>query len=156
MSCVVNYGLPYNQILFFSLFLLSMILILISTWFDCCIGVYAAAEESTGRCPVCRKVFHAKDIDHVLGLVGAHSQLVSHCCSNFLLWSFSLRPSELVAQFKILVKLKGVWRWSTPHSFPKLVSFVSCTLYCLKLLPFYLPYLLCALFLFSSSTQYQF
>ncbi|PSS35806.1 E3 ubiquitin-protein like [Actinidia chinensis var. chinensis] len=36
-----------------------------------------AAEESTGRCPVCREVFHAKDIDHVLDLVGAHSQLSS-------------------------------------------------------------------------------
>lgn len=40
-------------------------------------SVHAAAEESTGSCPVCRKVFHAKDIEHVLDLVGAHSQLSS-------------------------------------------------------------------------------
>ena len=82
---MVNFGLPYNQRYFFSLFFLSILLILISMYFDCCIGVHAAAEESTGRCPVCREVFHAKDIDHVLDLVGAHSQLVSHCGSNVLL-----------------------------------------------------------------------
>ncbi|KDP28864.1 hypothetical protein JCGZ_14635 [Jatropha curcas] len=29
-------------------------------------------EESMGNCPVCRKVFHTKDFEHVLGLVGAH------------------------------------------------------------------------------------
>ncbi|XP_021865178.2 uncharacterized protein [Spinacia oleracea] len=28
--------------------------------------------NSTGNCPVCRKVFLAKDIDHVLNLVGSH------------------------------------------------------------------------------------
>ncbi|KAF7138283.1 hypothetical protein RHSIM_Rhsim07G0036200 [Rhododendron simsii] len=39
--------------------------------------VHAIAEESTGSCPVCRKVFHAKDIEHVLHLVGAHSHLSS-------------------------------------------------------------------------------
>ncbi|KAL6981326.1 RING-type E3 ubiquitin transferase [Sarracenia purpurea var. burkii] len=35
----------------------------------------STAQESKGSCPVCRKVFHAKDIEHVLDLVGAHSQL---------------------------------------------------------------------------------
>ncbi|OMP00745.1 Zinc finger, RING-type [Corchorus olitorius] len=30
-------------------------------------------KESMGNCPVCRKVFHAKDIEHVLDLVGTHS-----------------------------------------------------------------------------------
>ncbi|WRX11077.1 RWD domain - like 1 [Theobroma cacao] len=30
-------------------------------------------EESMGSCPVCRKVFHAKDLEHVLDLVGTHS-----------------------------------------------------------------------------------
>ncbi|KAB1998750.1 hypothetical protein ES319_D12G111100v1 [Gossypium barbadense] len=32
-----------------------------------------AVEESMGNCPVCRKVFHAKDFEHVLDLVGSHS-----------------------------------------------------------------------------------
>ncbi|XP_076890452.1 uncharacterized protein LOC143541530 [Bidens hawaiensis] len=32
-------------------------------------------EGAMGTCPVCRKVFHAKDIEHVLDLVGAYSQL---------------------------------------------------------------------------------
>lgn len=32
-------------------------------------------EDGMGTCPVCRKVFHAKDIEHVLDLVGAYSQL---------------------------------------------------------------------------------
>ncbi|PWA77066.1 zinc finger, RING/FYVE/PHD-type, Ubiquitin-conjugating enzyme/RWD-like protein [Artemisia annua] len=34
-------------------------------------------EDGKGLCPVCRKVFHAKDLEHVLDLVGAHSQLNS-------------------------------------------------------------------------------
>ncbi|GKB50229.1 E3 ubiquitin protein ligase RNF25, partial [Tanacetum coccineum] len=34
-------------------------------------------EDGKGICPVCRKVFHAKDLEHVLDLVGAHSQLNS-------------------------------------------------------------------------------
>lgn len=29
-------------------------------------------EESMGSCPVCRKVFHVKDFEHVLSLVGTH------------------------------------------------------------------------------------
>lgn len=33
--------------------------------------------ESMGNCPVCRKVFHAKDFQHVLDLVGAHSSELS-------------------------------------------------------------------------------
>ncbi|KAK2650831.1 hypothetical protein Ddye_018320 [Dipteronia dyeriana] len=32
-----------------------------------------ATEEDMGSCPVCRKVFQAKDIEHVLDLVGNHS-----------------------------------------------------------------------------------
>ncbi|KAE8715118.1 RWD domain-containing protein, putative isoform 2 [Hibiscus syriacus] len=32
-----------------------------------------AVEESMGNCPVCRKVFHVKDFEHVLDLVGSHS-----------------------------------------------------------------------------------
>ncbi|KAA3462121.1 E3 ubiquitin-protein ligase RNF25 [Gossypium australe] len=32
-----------------------------------------AVEESMGNCPVCRKVFHAKDFEHGLDLVGSHS-----------------------------------------------------------------------------------
>ncbi|CAN0920028.1 E3 ubiquitin-protein ligase RNF25 [Linum grandiflorum] len=31
------------------------------------------AENSMGQCPVCRKVFHSKDLKHVLDLVGSHS-----------------------------------------------------------------------------------
>ncbi|XP_021280470.1 uncharacterized protein LOC110413819 [Herrania umbratica] len=30
-------------------------------------------EEGMGNCPVCRKVFHAKDLEHVLDLVGTYS-----------------------------------------------------------------------------------
>ncbi|OMO69616.1 Zinc finger, RING-type [Corchorus capsularis] len=33
----------------------------------------SSEKESMGNCPVCRKVFHAKDIEHVLDLVGTHS-----------------------------------------------------------------------------------
>ncbi|KAK1418797.1 hypothetical protein QVD17_27944 [Tagetes erecta] len=32
-------------------------------------------EDGMGTCPVCRKVFHSKDIEHVLNLVGVYSQL---------------------------------------------------------------------------------
>nr|XP_043628358.1 E3 ubiquitin-protein ligase RNF25 [Erigeron canadensis] len=32
-------------------------------------------EDGHGTCPVCRKVFHTKDIEHVLDLVGSYSQL---------------------------------------------------------------------------------
>ncbi|PPD69838.1 hypothetical protein GOBAR_DD33282 [Gossypium barbadense] len=47
-----------------------------------------AVEESMGNCPVCRKVFHAKDFEHVLDLVGSHSsQLVqmntNHDCGKY-------------------------------------------------------------------------
>ncbi|KAK6155465.1 hypothetical protein DH2020_009713 [Rehmannia glutinosa] len=35
-------------------------------------------EENMGKCPVCRKVFLAKDIEHVLDLVGTGSHLVSN------------------------------------------------------------------------------
>ncbi|XP_040995397.1 uncharacterized protein LOC121241623 isoform X1 [Juglans microcarpa x Juglans regia] len=34
---------------------------------------HGAMGENMGICPVCRKVFHSKDIDHVLCLVGSHS-----------------------------------------------------------------------------------
>lgn len=34
-------------------------------------------EEGVGNCPVCRKPFHARDLDHVLDLVGSHSSRVS-------------------------------------------------------------------------------
>lgn len=30
-----------------------------------------SSDKSLGNCPVCRKVVHASDIEHVLGLVGA-------------------------------------------------------------------------------------
>ncbi|XVF33632.1 hypothetical protein REPUB_Repub17cG0184500 [Reevesia pubescens] len=36
-----------------------------------------AVEDSMGNCPVCRKVFHAKDFEHVLDLVGTHSSQLS-------------------------------------------------------------------------------
>ncbi|GMJ16146.1 hypothetical protein like AT3G60300 [Hibiscus trionum] len=36
-----------------------------------------AVEESMGNCPVCRKVFLAKDFEHVLDLVGSHSSQMS-------------------------------------------------------------------------------
>ncbi|TXG62507.1 hypothetical protein EZV62_009501 [Acer yangbiense] len=35
--------------------------------------MHGATEEDMGSCPVCRKVFQAKDIEHVLNLVGNHS-----------------------------------------------------------------------------------
>ncbi|KAL2477881.1 RWD domain-containing protein [Forsythia ovata] len=37
-------------------------------------GMCKIMEESMGKCPVCRKVFLAKDIEHVLNLVGTHTQ----------------------------------------------------------------------------------
>uniref|UniRef100_A0A6N2MKL2 RWD domain-containing protein n=1 Tax=Salix viminalis TaxID=40686 RepID=A0A6N2MKL2_SALVM len=40
--------------------------------------VHGVLEERMGNCPVCRKVFHAKDFEHVLDLVGTQaSQLNS-------------------------------------------------------------------------------
>lgn len=44
-------------------------------------------EESAGTCPVCRKVFLAKDIEHVLDLVGNGGNMV---IKAFLLPSFFL------------------------------------------------------------------
>lgn len=44
-------------------------------------------EDGKGLCPVCRKVFHAKDLEHVLDLVGAHSQLVR----KFIIYSLKAR-----------------------------------------------------------------
>ncbi|KAK2986669.1 hypothetical protein RJ640_010125, partial [Escallonia rubra] len=41
-------------------------------------GSMMITGESVGQCPVCRKIFHAKDIEHVLGLVGSHPQLGSN------------------------------------------------------------------------------
>ncbi|XP_059633833.1 uncharacterized protein LOC132276433 [Cornus florida] len=41
-------------------------------------GIHATTEDSMGSCPVCRKLFHAKDIEHVLDLVETHSQLSSN------------------------------------------------------------------------------
>ncbi|CAL0324335.1 unnamed protein product [Lupinus luteus] len=38
---------------------------------------YKKVEEGIGNCPVCRKPFHAKDLEHVLDLVGSHSSQVS-------------------------------------------------------------------------------
>lgn len=36
-------------------------------------GNSGSVDKSLGNCPVCRKVVHASDIEHVLGLVGAQS-----------------------------------------------------------------------------------
>ncbi|KAK7277160.1 hypothetical protein RIF29_18311 [Crotalaria pallida] len=36
-------------------------------------GNHEKVEEGVGNCPVCRKPFHAKDLEHVLDLVGSHS-----------------------------------------------------------------------------------
>ncbi|MCI32209.1 E3 ubiquitin-protein ligase RNF25-like, partial [Trifolium medium] len=41
-------------------------------------------EEGVGNCPVCRKPFHAKDLDHVLDLVGSHSSRVSQMSGTVL------------------------------------------------------------------------
>ncbi|XP_011089277.1 E3 ubiquitin-protein ligase RNF25 isoform X2 [Sesamum indicum] len=41
-------------------------------------AMHRMMEESMGKCPVCRKVFLAKDIEHVLGLVGTGSYLDSN------------------------------------------------------------------------------
>lgn len=39
-----------------------------------------------GTCPVCRKVFLAKDFEHVLDLVASHSsQLVCHLTRHFII-----------------------------------------------------------------------
>lgn len=38
--------------------------------------MHEQVEESMGTCPVCRKVFHSKDIEHVLDLFEAYSELV--------------------------------------------------------------------------------
>ncbi|CAL1388853.1 unnamed protein product [Linum trigynum] len=36
-------------------------------------GNKMGTDDSMGKCPVCRKSFHAKDLEHVLDLVGTHS-----------------------------------------------------------------------------------
>ncbi|KAL3613669.1 hypothetical protein CASFOL_041743 [Castilleja foliolosa] len=38
-------------------------------------GMRKSMEENMGKCPVCRKIFHAKDIEHVLDLVGTGDHL---------------------------------------------------------------------------------
>jgi E3 ubiquitin-protein ligase RNF25 len=40
------------------------------------LGNHEKLEEGDGNCLVCRKPFHAKDLDHVLDLVGSHSSRV--------------------------------------------------------------------------------
>lgn len=39
-------------------------------------GIDEMSDENMGWCPVCRKSFLAKDIEHVLDLVEAHSEVV--------------------------------------------------------------------------------
>ncbi|WCJ23022.1 RWD domain-containing protein [Euphorbia peplus] len=46
-------------------------------------GVCGVMGESIGSCPVCRKVFHTKDFDHVLGLVGLQSSELTSGSSEF-------------------------------------------------------------------------
>ncbi|KAK6119367.1 hypothetical protein DH2020_046887 [Rehmannia glutinosa] len=41
------------------------------------LGMRKTMEENMGKCPVCRKVFLAKDIEHVLDLVGTGNHLCS-------------------------------------------------------------------------------
>lgn len=41
------------------------------------LDTHGGMDGNMGNCPVCRKVFHAKDLEHVLDLVGSQScQLV--------------------------------------------------------------------------------
>ncbi|KAL6499459.1 hypothetical protein OROHE_026122 [Orobanche hederae] len=40
-------------------------------------GIHKTVEENMGKCPVCRKVFLVKDIEHVLDLVGTDGHLNS-------------------------------------------------------------------------------
>lgn len=49
-----------------------------------------AVEESMGNCPVCRKGFHAQDLEHVLHLVGNDSsQFVRHLTMNYKITGFA-------------------------------------------------------------------
>lgn len=46
-------------------------------------------DGNMGNCPVCRKVFHVKDLEHVLNLVGSQSShlvyRLSHCIIKFVI-----------------------------------------------------------------------
>ena len=62
-------------------------------------------EDGIGLCPVCRKVFHAKDIEHVIDLVGVYSQLVRQNLLYFIIVSFLLAESLLYQKFITLAYL---------------------------------------------------
>lgn len=47
--------------------------------------MHYVTEESKGNCPVCRKVFLAKDIEHARDLVGMQSHSVCICKYIYLL-----------------------------------------------------------------------
>lgn len=52
---------------------------------DLLLVMHAGLEESEGNCPVCRKTFQAKDLEHVLDLVGSHPpKLVCPLCATAL------------------------------------------------------------------------
>lgn len=63
----------------------AVCLLLANGWLACRSEMHSTMKQGLGNCPVCRKVFHTKDIEHVLDLVGTSiSQVVCFLCyKNF-------------------------------------------------------------------------
>ncbi|PIM99030.1 hypothetical protein CDL12_28480 [Handroanthus impetiginosus] len=63
-------------------------------------GMLKMMEESMEKCPVCHKVFLAKDIEHVLDLVETGSHLVcQHRCFIPYFMSFNYSQSVAITPF---------------------------------------------------------
>ncbi|KAI4295474.1 hypothetical protein L6164_035519 [Bauhinia variegata] len=56
--------------------------------------MHGKMKEGAGNCPVCRKPFHAKDLEHVLDLVGSHSSSQSSLDSKLPTGDEKLLVSE--------------------------------------------------------------
>lgn len=72
--------------------------------------MHGMTEGSTGNCPVCRKVFHAKDIEHVLSLVGSHSSnLVSDLLITMIRIPQRIHFRDFLLNTSLLLMLYPCW-----------------------------------------------
>ncbi|RWR86721.1 zinc finger protein [Cinnamomum micranthum f. kanehirae] len=66
----------------------AVCLLLANGWLACRSEMHGTMKQGLGNCPVCRKVFHTKDIEHVLDLVGTSISQAS-------LWGASTNDDEM-------------------------------------------------------------
>lgn len=85
--------------------------------------------DNTGNCPVCRKVFLAKDIEHVLNLAGSHEP-DSVCNWRLLLPRFCFHDKQTLGKNTIALvsdyaKSKDLNIYLERHATGKLVAEVE-------------------------------